>query len=127
MTPSAFLHLRWPKARRVFLIAALVVVVYAALKHWSILERTVWNIPGFLMLAASMPWSLAWLDLPLETRTIVPPGIRMAVDLLAMAVGFGLNCAVVYMLASAVRYRARLTAASTPTRAGAARAGDAGR
>ena len=121
MTARAFLRSRWPKLRRVFLGATLAVGGVVALKHWGILERNVWNIPGFLVLMASMPWSLAWLDLPLETRTIVPPGIRMALDLLAMAAGFGLNCAMVYLLGSALRYRAGLTAASTPTRADAAR------
>ena len=80
-----FLSEHWPRARLVFLCAFLWVTVYWAMKYFGVLERTVWNIPGFLMLALSLPWSQPLVDIPFQARHVIPREFGPLLFLIAIA------------------------------------------
>jgi drug/metabolite transporter (DMT)-like permease len=104
-----FLSGNWPKARLLFLCAFLWVTVYWAMKHFGVLERTVWNIPGFAMAALSLPWSQPLVDILYQPRHVIPREFGPMVFLIAIASGFGVNCVLAFYALSGVRCVLRIT------------------
>ena len=108
-----FLRERFRVARLVFLFAFLWFTVYWALMYWHVLEKTIWNIPGFFMGAFSWPWSDPWLSLAPKVRGNFPREFRPLLDLLMVAFGFAANCTLTYYIASAVKEVIRITRRSS--------------
>ncbi len=81
--------------RNTFSIGVLVVLTYYALwysfraanLHWD----TSWNIPGFILLVGSMPWSLPATNNILELTNIVGRYGRDAIIILSVSLGFAIN------------------------------------
>jgi hypothetical protein len=55
-----------------------------------------WNIPGFLFLVGSYPWSWPAMEYQMELNQFVGHGPRKALQSAAMIIGFGLNVALAY-------------------------------
>lgn len=69
-----------------------------------------WNIPGFIFLAGSYPWSLPAMEYQKELDKVIAHGPREALQSAAMIVSFGVNVALVYL--AFVWFR-RITSGST--------------
>ena len=86
---------------RTFLGAMGLSVVYFALSHWRVFNDPNWDIPGFLSLAAAMPWSTWWFSYHVSWAT-ARLGVRNALTVLVIPLGFAVNCATVAFTATAL-------------------------
>ena len=81
--------------RKVFSIGVLVVLSYYALwylfRALAIDWHTAWNIPGFALLAGSMPWSLPVTNNMLEISKLLGHHGRDAIAILSVSLGFATN------------------------------------
>jgi hypothetical protein len=120
---SDFFFERLSRARLVFLIAFLLVTAFFSLGYWNVLPRHgepgfFWvAIPGFSMLEASAPWSMAWFGLPLHAKIAVPHELRPLLDIFAPALGFSINCFLGFYLLSAIVQMIRINKSLQRTQA----------
>lgn len=89
----AFTKARTQTLRLTFLFGAFTYVAYIG--AWYMWRGSVSNIPGFLFLLGSMPWSMPWLSLEWQTIGSIPWPIRNSITTLVISLGFGLNLALV--------------------------------
>lgn len=87
--------------RRLVLYGAFAYMLY--LGAWYLWRGHVSNTPGFLFIFCSFPWSLPWLALEPQLHGWVAWPFRNAITALAIALGFGFNCAVVGAIVSFLR------------------------
>ena len=78
---------------RTFLWTMVLSVIYFALHHWRVFQDPDWNIPGFLVLAAGMPWSSWWLSYQRELGQLMGWELRNALTVVIVPLGFAVNCA----------------------------------
>ena len=89
----AFTKARIETLRLVFLVGAFSYVAYIG--AWYMWRGSVSNVPGFLFLLGSLPWSMPWLDLQWKIISSIPWPIRNSITTLVVALGFGFNLALV--------------------------------
>ena len=81
--------------RRTFLGAFVVSLLYFSLSHWRVFEANSWNIPGFFILAAAVPWSSLWSSHMRELGQVFGWEMRNVATVGIIPLGFSVNCAVV--------------------------------
>jgi hypothetical protein len=86
-----------PSLRRTALIGALTYSFYLGL--WYFWRSEVSNIPGFLFLFGSFPWSLPWLEIESHLLNFISWPVRNFINSIAVASGFGINCALIRAIA----------------------------
>ena len=70
-------------------------MLYFALGYWRVFESASWNIPAFLMLAGSMPWTIPWLHQSTEIGQALTWQLRNVLEVILFPAAFSLNCAIV--------------------------------
>lgn len=88
---AAFTKERKTTLRLVLLCGALSYAAY--LGAWYLWRGSVSNIPGFLFLLGSLPWSLPLLDFHWQAVAGIPWPIRNFICGVVVAIGFGANLA----------------------------------
>lgn len=79
--------------RLTLLSGALVYALYIG--AWHLWRGQISNIPGFLFILCSFPWSLPWFLLEVRFLHEIAWPIRNLITSLMIAIGFGINCATI--------------------------------
>jgi hypothetical protein len=92
---------------RVFLVSLLIAIGYQAFWYlWRALGfewHTVWNLPGFLFVAGSMPWSLLAVNNIIELNHWVGHTARHILVLALVCIGFAINMTGLFFCVTKIR------------------------
>ncbi|QFT12179.1 hypothetical protein FIV04_19800 (plasmid) [Vibrio sp. THAF190c] len=92
---------------RVFLVSLLIAIGYQA--FWYLCRtlgfewHTVWNLPGFLFVAGSMPWSLPAVNNIIELNHWVGHTARHILVLALVCIGFAINITGLFFCVTKIR------------------------
>jgi signal transduction histidine kinase len=89
--------------RLILLCGALSYVTY--LVAWHLWRGSVSNVPGFLFIVGSLPWSLPFLDFHWQLVAGTPWPIQNFIAWLGVALGFGANLALFVSLVWFIRVK----------------------
>src|ERR1043166_7900645 len=100
---------------RAFVYAFFIALLYYSLSYWRVFQSTRWNIPGFAMLAAAMPWSAWWFSYMNEFGHEYGWAARNAMSVVVIPAGFAVNCAAMVTIAVWLFRKVRPPKALTPS------------